>query len=162
MQRLLAFPPVKFTATKEYAWSCLQHEFNTALTWIFLTHLRRSRAVFEQQLKPRASYFMTTRLSHTSDYYSMYKDKQKSCCDCSKSSNLSTNASLVLWISLEAPKDRNRGLDTKSNLCQGELSGIIATAGSEPEANKRGTLSSAEASFVLASHAVVIRLVTRS
>lgn len=78
------------------------HEFNTALTWIFLTHLRGSRAVFELQLKPRASYFRAARLIHTSDYYSTYKDEQKSWCDCS---NLATDSSFVLCISLEAPKD---------------------------------------------------------
>ena len=84
MQRLLAFPAHKLTITKEYlrvvAWA---HEFNAALTWIFLTHLRGTRAVFELQLKSRASYFRATRLIHTSDYYSPYKDEQKSWCDCS-------------------------------------------------------------------------------
>lgn len=87
-QRLLAFPADKLTTTKEY----MSTRVYTALTWIFPTHLRGSRAVLELQLKPRASYFRATRLIHTSDYYSMHKNEQKSWRDCS---NLSTNSSLV-------------------------------------------------------------------
>ena len=90
MQRLLAFPADKLTTTKE---NISTHEFiNTALTWIFLTHLRGSRAVFKLQLKPGASYFKATSLIHTSDHYSLYKNEQKSWRDCS---NLSTNSWLV-------------------------------------------------------------------